>query len=413
MYRMLGRDFWLRSAVLVTVGLAVPTISWAQDDPNAASNAEKARLEAETARINAQAALINAQAARDRTRIESLNLPSFEGTTQLGEGVGAMETTMLSSHAVHEAARAIRGWANPHLDRPVIVLAGDESLDFSRISAIATEISAIDQVFDQVLSAEERPRQQRFLGAAGIVSAISAVAGLLRSDTDVTAVDLPVISNRLLATAVAAELPDAIVPSAAIGPVRTTGGLLGDLIALIDKRARVQAARDAIRPANPNAPTDAEKARIAPLTAALARFDAFAARVTTADANGSVPIVQADRLSTIWNRQPRVLRVYVDKAGGTVIRRTNLITTLGIDHPIRVSGGMVASFILTNPESGGVVSAGTITCRTTLSRLSWVQRGEWGNRSHHQDEAADCSPDAPAVERAVSSSNRSALSSAE
>lgn len=413
MIRIGSKNRLLRSGAAIAMSLvAIPAagLGQATPDPNEAVDAEKARLEAETARINAEAARINAEAARDRARIEALNLPSFEGSTTLGEGVGAMEATMLSSHAVQEAAVTIGGWVEQS-DRPVIVLAGDEALDFSRSSAIDTEISAIDRQFDQVLEAERAARRgnDRFFAAVSptaIISAVTAAAGLLRSNTDVTAVDLPALSNRVLATAVAAELDNAIVPSGAIGPIDVEQGLLARLVELSNKRALVQDALDAIRPSNP--PTESQKARMAPLRAALTRFDSFAARVTTADANGNVPIVQADRLSGIWARRPRVLRVYVDKAGGSLITRTNLLTTLGISHPVRVSGGMVASFMLTDPATGDVLTAGTITCRTTVSRLSWVQRGEWGNRRNRQQEGADCSPDSPNREAVIGPSRSDA-----
>jgi hypothetical protein len=153
-------------------------------------------------------------------------------------------------------------------------------------------------------------------------------------------------------------------------------GLYQKYTNLVERRRQVQAKRDAIVLADPAKPTQEHK----DLTAALARFDAASARITTADASGAVPLAQAMRLEAMSRGNPRVLRVYVDRAGGSLVNRTNLLTTLGMADPVRVSGGMFASYTLTAPASGRVLSADVITCRTTSTRLSSVQRGVWGKR---------------------------------
>jgi hypothetical protein len=407
------------SAAVAAFVLAIPWVNVAQaqsSDPNAAQTAEKARLDAETARINAEAARINAEAARDRARIDALRLPSFEGTTTLGQGAGAMEATILASHTVRRAASLIGAsvdQAYPETDSgapPIVVLAGDEAIDFGRIGALGAEMDAIHAEFERLIAIDRaaNPRQPLFTSdgetggsATAIISAVTAAAGLLRSNTDVTALDLPAISNRVLATAVAAELgARAILPSAAVGSITPAPptdqwiqmSLIQKLNRLVALRAFVEAARNRIPVADPSKPTQAEKDKIAPYTAALARFDAFAARVTTADTSGSVPLVQAARLESIWRLDPRILRVYVDRAGGSVIRRTNIATTLALDSPVRVSGAMVASYTLTNPATGNVLAAEIITCRTAIGRLREVQQGVWRNRPTTAEQEAQCAP---------------------
>lgn len=369
--------------------------------PASAQDAEA--LKSETARIEAQAELERARADRERAaaeRISALGLPSYEGRTTLNQGAGSMEATMLASYAVDAAAfhisRRVAAADNPGGSARVIVLAGDEALDFGRAGMMHTELNAISDVFGQLGTAYAAPEapsspgQPQHLEAGGsasaVIAAASAAAGLLRSNTEVTALDLAGISNRVLATAVAARVPNSILPSAAIGnfrdlPPSATGwrgmSLFQKYTDLLERRRRIQAERDAIVLADPTKPTDRHKA----LTAALTRFDTAAARITTADANGIVPLAQAMRLEVMGADNPRVLRVYVDRAGGSMVNRTNLLTTLGMSDPVRVSGGMFVSYVLTDPAEGRLLAGDVITCRTASTRLSSVHRGIWRNAS--------------------------------
>lgn len=411
------------AALAVISLLALPAMTLAQTDPNADTNAETARLKAETDRINAEAARINAQAARDQARIAGLHLPSFQGTTTLNQGAGAMEATILASHTVMSAAALIKTEVNlkypqasparSPTSEPIVVLAGDEVLDFGRVGALGAEMDAIYTEFERLLQVDRDANggrgptisgSQAGGSATAIISAVTAAAGLLRSDTEVTALDLPAISNRVLATAVAAQLGTrAILPSAATGSLteQTTSsewqdlGPLQKLNRLVAMRVRVEAARARIPVADASKPTQAEKDKIAPYTTVLTRFDGFATRVTTADANGAVPIVQAARLAALWSQNPRVLRVYVDKAGGSLIRTNNIVTTLALDSPVRVTGGLVATYTLTDPATGSVLAAAIIACRTTIGRLREVQQGVWRNRHDSAEQQAQCAALAP------------------
>jgi hypothetical protein len=395
------------TALLAICLAAVPAVALAQNDPNAATAADTARLTADTARINAEAGRINAEAARDQARIAALHLPSFQGTTTLNAGAGAMEAAILTSHTVMGAAAIIKDAvdrAYPQTSsttEPIIVLAGDEVLDFGRVGAINAEMDAIHAEFLRLLAIDRaahhrRPpsisRAEAGGSATAIISAVTAAAGLLRSDTEVTALDITAISNRVLATAVATHIgARAILPAAAIGSIDdppSNGGwqdmrVLQKLNGLMAMRILVEAARDRI-------PDASKPTQAAPYTAILSRFDAFVTRVTTADANGGVPIVQAARLSSLWSLRPRVLRVYVDKAGGSLIRTTNIVTTLALDSPVRVTGGLIATYTLTDPSSGSVLAGGIITCRTAMSRLREVQQGVWRNRPNAAEQQAQC-----------------------
>lgn len=455
----------LGQAALAALLVSFPAAWAAAEDPpatgdTAKADPETARITAETARINADAARINAQAARDRARVDALGLPHFDGSTQLGQGVGAIEATMLTSHAVDVAAGAIaqaitaapsrqaaqgtssnadhgskRAGSAPAAQsnaattpQAVIVVAGDEALDFGRINAFSVEMDGIHQDFTGLArrhppacapprhgngprAAASHGGESGGLAPTAIIAAVNAAAGLLRSNTQVDALDLPKVNSRMLATAVAARLAPSssgmipVLPTSLVQAVdeNPTGrsweemNLLQKLTFLQTLRGTVQNVREQVCVADRSNPTNAEKALLAPYDTALARFDGFVTRAATPDANGVVPLVQAARLALIAARTPLVLRVSLDQAGGSLVRTTNLLTTLAIEDPVRVSGGLVATYSLTDPASGDVRGAGIITCRTTLARLESVQGGIWtaldpsGRRRRNADELAHCS----------------------
>src|SRR5262245_42312451 len=116
-------------------------------DPNAA-------VKAETDRLKAEAELEKAKAER----VKALGLPAFDGKTTLGVGAGAIETLILATDAVGDAAAQIAGDArqvkhpNDHwYGGNFLVLAGDEQLDFGLATAIRAEIRSFDTLFDTLL----------------------------------------------------------------------------------------------------------------------------------------------------------------------------------------------------------------------------------------------------------------------
>ena len=44
---------------------------------------------------------------------------------------------------------------------------------------------------------------------------------------------------------------------------------------------------------------------------------------------------------------------------------------------MKVSGGLIASYTITDPSKGKVLDSDVLTCRTTLSRLRPIQEGDW------------------------------------
>jgi len=328
-------------------------------DPNAAVKAETERLKAETELEKARA-----------EGVKALGLPSFEGKSTLNQNAGAIEALVLATDAIGEAARQIaedamrsRYPVSGTYIRHFLIMAGDEQLDFDLVAAIRAEIAGFEAIFAAAPS--EHTPLAADAGLAGPVAAISAIAGLLRSDVQVTAVDhATAITHRVLATAVAGQLRGrAILPHAAVSTLFAESPL-------IDSWTRLLSRRDTVALAAQNMPAGKGETP----QASLARFDAFMARITTPDAAGRIPLVHAARLELIATRKPLVLRVYVEKAGGSLIQRSNILTFFGAD-PIRVSGALVYSYAITDPETGLVLAAKVRNRRTTVATLRQIQGG--------------------------------------
>jgi hypothetical protein len=330
-------------------------------DPNAA-------IKAETERVKAQTELDKARAER----VKAFGLPVFEGKSVLDQNAGAIEALILATDAIEGAAARIKGAAlavehppGRKYDGRFLVVAGDETLDFGPAASIRAEIEAFEAIFGAAGPTEAR--QAESISSAGLASPLpvfAALAGLLRTDTEIAAVDhSAAISPRLLATAVAGKLgARAVLPGAAAAGAAESP-LVDRLMALARRRDAVMGAATAL----PSALGE-------PLKAAVLRFDTFFAGLMAPDAAGRIPLIQAARLEALFADAPLVLRIYVEKAGGSLIKRANIWTLFGAD-PVRVSGGLVASFLITNPADGAVIAAEVLNCRTAIGKLKDIQSG--------------------------------------
>ncbi len=420
------RKAFLPVAAAVVVA-STPVMLQAQADPTQEAKDQKAL-------VDARAELVKARADLAQARIDALRLPSFEGTRTLDAGAGAIEASMLSTTAVARAADMIAARLAP-ATAPAgayagnyMLLAGDEALNFSRVGMLLARMDAIKQTFDQIPAFPVRPRIPRpgiqfysgdpsnrglaemAFSPAIITGAISAAAGLLRSNVEISPVETTAISDEMLVSAVANRMGDrAILQSALIGvtetcprdasasdfclprlppPPNTQDGWQAGLLLhrfewLRQWRNATKAAVDRIPAQNQ---TPAEERYVVAANAAIASFDTFYTAVTTAGDDGVVPIAQATQLDLLRRRAARVVRIYISQHAGSVIKTTNLLTTLGAD-PVRVSGSLLVRYDILDPSRGTARSA-ILTCQTALVTLSRVQRWDW--RGRQGATRADC-----------------------
>ena len=314
--------------------------------------------------------------------------PKFDGKQTINPGAVAIESTMLASTAVDAAATKI---AQHVVDvgvmdvraKNVLVIGGAENLDFSQVLMIQTEMAAIHEQLELAIPAPPSGSFQSNAVPLTAAAIIPALAGMMRSDTEYSA-QAVTLDPRILPSAVAAKLGErAKLFSAAIG-ANGESALLSDFKALGTLAARAQRIHDQLAKVLTKNSPDQDQLVVARLLAALTRYNAFAARVTTSD-KGVVPLAAAARLAQLIDKKPLILRVNTESVGGSTVKRTNLLTYFGFDG-LSISGGLVASYQLTDPDSGRVTATGVVTCRTALTKLKSVQDGSWKARNRPADQ---------------------------
>ena len=360
---------WTRASKLVASALMVCIASSA-----VAEEAEKSTLD-------------EIKAAIEELKKQKQNQPQQTVNT----GTLAIESWLLTSRAIDSTALEIHKAVKDQVPGDVIVLAGDEALDANQVAMLRTEMDSLTGRIGQAYNIQcERGGPSisvAFTPAEGVAVA-AAIADLLKSETELTAISQSVDAT-LLAASVAGKFSGrAIIPSAAIAS-GTEGPLIARFKQLVDLAERAQQARDELDAIDK--PTKCQTQKLGRLSPPLASFDKFYTRVTTAGEKGSIPIVVADRLDRILGPNTMVLRVDTESAGGTLLKRKNLLTAFGAEAAF-ISGGLVSSYQLTNPTSGKMLVAGVVTCRTTLASLKHVQQGSWTSVPGRRHPEAICLP---------------------
>ncbi len=362
------------SKIMCALMLSVaPIISVAAEDPdpNAVLIAEKDRLKAETD-------LVTARAALETARLNALNLPKLENKTDLSaSGAGQIETTMLASRAVEAAAAGLATAISETTcsDNTYIVLTGAEKIDLNQPVAFKAQLANVESQLSFAIDPEGDDPSR--LGIGAIVGIVNAAAGLFGNDTKVTPVDLTSVDATLLAQVLAAKLSaskcTAKTPSGGYGVANLTSSTIANSMQEIFN-LRLEAAEK--KASFRGTLTDPQKAQIIALDAAIKAHDDFAKAATTADANGAMPLVTAAILNDLAPDKTKIVRVWVNKAGGSLINTKNIATMFGLD-PVKVSGGLVVSYSIVNAQTGAIEGGGLKTCQTSLASLRKIQSGQW------------------------------------
>ena len=334
-----------------------------------------AQTQLETARITAETALITARNASTAAKTAPLTPLAGSNKVTLGDGAGAMEAWLLSSGTIEDAAGVIKasiatGAPNGNL----LLLAGDEAFDFRLLLAVRTELGGVDTQINQATSdandacTAKAPAKFVPLMAA---AAIGAIGSLLSTDTEVRGLSVDA-SHRLLVTALANKLAGRrYIPSQVSLPDTAASAIDASLQKLQTDMAAAIEAKGCI--SKIKKPSAGQTAASAEVDAAKTRYTDFMTTLTKASDAGKVRLADALALEAIAGTHPLLVRVYIDKAGGTLLSRKNLWTAFGASA-VGVTGGLVSSFTVTDPVTGQVKAAGVVTCRTGLYGLRSVHK---------------------------------------
>ncbi|MET0245601.1 MAG: hypothetical protein ABW182_02540 [Sphingomonas sp.] len=339
-----------------------------------------AAIDARAAIVVARTNLEAAKTAREAARLQALGLTSdATGKTDLKEKGGELEGWMLSARSLDKAAAGIRnrlaGVATPG---PIVLLAADEQFDLTLPLTVKARLKA---AVDTLAAATAQPACSTPAPApagagvdmqgAALLPYIGALIGAFRTDTEISGVAGPsderLLVNALARHAAADPRREWIIPADLVAP--PASGTIGALWQGVnDARTRARACRIRI-----GDPPGAAKVAAARLDAAIDAADSLEnALEQTGDTRGL--LAEAIRLEVLEGRNPLILRVYLERGGGSLIVRKNLWTTLGASA-VGVTGGSVASWRLVNPRSGAIVTGGLLFCRTALTSLRAVHDG--------------------------------------
>lgn len=334
-----------------------------------------------------QIALEKARADLVAQRLSVLGLQSgATGKTELKEKGGEFEGWLLSANAIDASADKIAAaLRSPDLaGTRIVVLAADEVFDAALPVAMAKRIDALQRRATTAAAATGcaisqagegvGPGGPQALPIAGALPYIGALIGALKTDTTITGIEGPK-DARLLVNALAERTAQGdrwIVPSD-ISKIEVASELGKAWDALAETRAALSACR--AKPAGKGkaavAKAAAQKAVLDPI---IAEIDAFETKEVLGG-DGVSPLVRALRFEQLANDVDlSVMRVYVEKAGGSILQKSNLFTMLGA-RAIGITGGAVVGWRIVDAATGQLRGGGNLACRTALTNMRAIHRG--------------------------------------
>lgn len=362
----------------------------AQDEAQTEQQRELQRLKDELDLVKAKNDLAAARTDGFQKQIDALGLPKTDGKTTLeGEG-GKLEGWMLASSTLGFAAKKISDSASKDAGKgPIVLLDGDDVLDLRAGQLLRSDVGVLVQAHAKVglevgCTAIAKDGGEITAASASPAAVIGAVLSLLKTDTTISGFAWETPDGALL-NAIAGSNPGIYVLPADL----IAGGIDGDSVkAITDLASRHEKAR-ACRVAIAAAASSAvAKKAVAPSLAALdglstrtqGFLDAVSERKDGKPSRLDVAMVADALLPALPTTS--VLRVHTERAGGSILKRSNLFTMLGAPA-IGVTGGTVISWRLSNPETGRARAGGILVCRTKLTNMNAIHdnRVEVGDSS--------------------------------
>lgn len=382
-------EAWMLSAASMT-----PAALWVVDD--LASAFPETTLQ--TVAIPSNANLSNDIVASN----DSSGLPIVHSINPDLEKVAGVEIKPVVKDAANSAVSAVNSGTTARPKGRLILLAGEEA--FSPIATgfltqrIQTQLDSLKAPYDscKAIPGVKIPDEG---GAGPLIPLIALGVNLLKTSSEVSGIDVP-LKDRTLATAVGRRLArlgyDTVMPAAALVP--SMNSEMGRLYQNLGTRmSQSKACRTAL---NDLPKTKVNTEVLAKLDATLKKADAFNSEVLKADETGATPLGRGLASEGLVPAGTLVLRVFVEKAGGSLLKRQNLWTALGFPA-IGITGGLVISYTLTDPAGGYLRRSGIGVCRTAMTSMRAVQNGDFLTEGSQR--IAKCSdgelPDAERPER--------------
>ena len=365
---------WERSVSIfgLASALALTPLYAAEDPP---TDPVTAAAQAATAREKA----LNDLAAQ---RLTALHLNSnTTGTAEVKEHGGEFEGWLMSANAIDTAAVRIAGNLRTSSGGGrLVILAGDETFDLGLPRTMAMRLSGLERGANDALRAagcgggrSTPSHNSEFVGESptALLPYVGALVNAFRTDTTITGFTGPT-DARLIVNALAGQIAtgdDWVIPSA-IATISIDSPLVSKWDGVASLRSILSTCR--AEKARGNA---AAKAKLPGLDQAIAEINAFETAHVVGGGTSVSPLVQAIRLESLAATPDlSVVRVFVEKAGGSILVRRNLFTMLGAPA-VGISGGAVVGWRVVEARTGRLRGGGNLSCRTELSNIRAIQAG--------------------------------------
>jgi hypothetical protein len=297
---------------------------------------------------DAEAALIGAMVGQ-----------AIGGKTTLGSNAGEIEGWMVSASLLQSAALVIKNKIEPGGG---VILVGDEAPNLGLPGSIVMQMNRFDLEFSSICKAPAKT-DGRMAGAALDTAFAGAISGAPKSETEWSGyINTP--SDDALTDALLGVLTGSWKRLGDIGHAASSSKILSDWEKLRLTRYSKAALCEK---------TDAGKN-------VAKRFDDLDSRLTASAEDGGPSILeQAARIETALSgsNPPQILRVHIEKSGGSITNTDNFATRLGWPA-VQMTGGLVLRYRLADAVTGAVINnkAGIIVCHSPRKTMGAIHRGK-------------------------------------
>lgn len=361
-------------ALCLTTALAIvvpSTTLLAQENTDPAiaeAELRKKIADAEAAEHDAEKAKYEKEKAAAEAQFDFLPKSPAEGKTEFEKEGAALESEFLVSEALASAAGLIvDDIIKPKSPNSVLILEGSASQSTSRLAAFQVEAFGLKRSAARTLGLQQDIcAQETFVAPAFAAGAlISAVSDMLKTDVKIIGTKSELTSAQLVRAIIAIRPGLFRTGFFDAEGVNEENSVVQEFDCLDRYRSEIAARLASFT-------TDEQKkanaSLIARLTANASSLDALTDRLTKAEKDTLPLLALLYTDAENYSEAEYVLRVWLDKGGGTTITRKNLWTTLGA-RSVAMTGGAIVSYLMIEKQTGEVKKAGFLKCSTNLTSL--------------------------------------------
>lgn len=292
------------------------------------------------------AAPAHAADTADTALLAAFGLTAASGETKLGTGAGDIEAWLLTAAALDDVAEDIASELSPG---NYILLTRDEKVNLAAPVVLAARIVFLQRKIDGLKCAPSTAL------AAGVVVKPSDIGGMLKTDTTFAGI-VVAAEDRALVNAVAAKGTTTVFFHTAADAIAPQDS------ALVARWNELTSSVEVCR----GDPAHVE-------STAVKLFEALDKEVSVRSEGVSL-LERASALAALADKKPKLVRLAIERAGGTTIVRSNIWYKLGFPGAAVMGGGLVASFRVVDPVDGRVDHAGIVRCGFPQRRFEHITR---------------------------------------